>query len=74
MVLELKAELAKIKVKVKEVKNQLAITHLSLINETRHSEKSNLSLRTPFQHKYPFQNPKRKNPFAKKLKKHQKNH
>jgi len=33
IVLELKVELAKIKVEVKEIKNQLAVTHLSLISE-----------------------------------------
>jgi len=38
LVLELKVELAKIKVEVKEIKNQLAVTHLSLINERRHME------------------------------------
>ena len=63
IVLELKAELAKIKVEVKEIKNQLTIIHISLINRIGHSGKSNLSLSTPFQHKYLFQNPKTKNPF-----------
>ena len=48
IVLELKAELAKIKAEVKETKNQLAVTHLSLTNEIRHSEKSDLSLSTSF--------------------------
>jgi len=48
IVLELKAELAKIKVEVKEIKNQSTVTHLLLINETRHSEKSDLSISTPF--------------------------
>jgi len=33
VVLQLKVELAKIKVEVKEIKKQLAVTHLSLINE-----------------------------------------
>ena len=60
LVLELKAELAKIKAEVKEIMNQLAATHFSLINEIRYSEKSYLSLSTPFQHKYPFQNSKTK--------------
>jgi len=55
IVLELKAELAKVKAEVKEIKKQLAVIHLSLINEIRHSEKSDLGLSTPFQHKYPFQ-------------------
>jgi len=59
IVLELKAYLAKLMAKVKEIKNQLAVTHLSLINEFRHSGKSYLSLNTPFQHKYRF--PKSKN-------------
>jgi len=49
IVLELKANLVKIKVEVKEIKNQLAVIHLSLINEIRHSRKSDLSLST-----YPF--------------------
>jgi len=48
---------------VKEIKKQLAITHLSLVNEIRHSCKSDLGISSPFQHKYPFQNPKTKNPF-----------
>jgi len=39
LVLELKAELAKIKDEAKEIKSQLAVTHLSLINEIRHSGK-----------------------------------
>ena len=65
IVLELKANLAKIKVEVKEIKNQLAIIYLSLINEIRHSGKYELSLSTPFQHKYPFQNPKIKNLFSR---------
>jgi len=63
LVLELKAELAKIKAEVKEIKNQLAVTHLSLVNEIRHSGKSNLSINSPFHHKYPFQNPKTKKSF-----------
>jgi len=63
IILELKVELVKIKAEVKEIKNQLAVTHLSLINEIRHSEKSDLSLNTPFQHKYPFQNLKTKSSF-----------
>ena len=65
IVLELQVELAKIKTKVKEIK-KIAVTHLSLINEIRHSEKFDLSLSTPFQHKYPFQNSKIKNPFSVK--------
>ena len=40
LVLELKAEFAKIKAEVKEIKNQLAVTHLSLVNGIRHSGKS----------------------------------
>jgi len=63
LVLELKVELAKIKAEVKEIKNQLAVTDLSLVNEIRHSNKSDLGISSPFQHKYPFQNPKTKNLF-----------
>jgi len=37
IILQLKAELAKIKAKVKGIKKQLLVTHLSLINEIRHS-------------------------------------
>jgi len=59
----LKAELAKIKIEVKEIKKQVAVAHLSSTNKIRHSEKSDLSLSTPFQYKYPFQNPKIKNLF-----------
>ena len=54
--------MAKIKTEVKDIKKQLLVIHLSLINEVRHSEKSYLSISTPFQHKYPFQNQKNKNP------------
>ena len=50
IILELKADLAKIKAEVKEIKNQLAVTHLSLIKKIKHSGKSNLSLSTQFQH------------------------
>ena len=63
IVLELKAKLAKIKAKVKEIKKQLFAIHLSLVNEIRHNGKSALGISTLFQHKYPFQNPKNKNPF-----------
>jgi len=63
IILELKEELANIRAEVKEIKKQLAVTHLSLVNEIRHSGKSDLSISSPFQHKYPFQNPKTKNPF-----------
>jgi len=63
IVLELKAKLAKIKAEVKKIKKQLSITYLSLINEIRHSEKSNLSISAPFRHKYPLQNRKIKNSF-----------
>ena len=62
-VLELKEELAKIKVEVNEIKKQLAVTHLSLVNKIRHSGKSDLGISSSFQHKYPFQNLKTKNPF-----------
>ena len=63
IVLELKAELAKIKTELKDLKNQLTVVHLSLINEIRHSEKTTPKISTPFQHKYPFQSPKNKIPF-----------
>jgi len=46
-VLELKEELAKIKAEVKEIKKQLSVTHLLLINEIRHSRKFDLSISTP---------------------------
>ena len=58
--LKLKAELAKIKIELKDLKNQLTVVHLSLINEIRHSEKTTSRISTPFQHKYPFQNSKNK--------------
>jgi len=54
IVVELRAELAKIKTELKELKNQLIVVHLSLINEVRHSEKATPSISTHFQHKYPF--------------------
>ena len=60
IVLELKVELAKIKTELKDLKNQLTVVHLSLINEVRLSEKGASRISTPFQHKYPFQNPKHK--------------
>ena len=60
IVLELKAELTKIKTEVKEFKKQLSIIHLSLVNKTRHNGKSTLSISTSFQHKYHFQNAKTK--------------
>ena len=56
IVLELKVELVKIKTEAKELRNQLTIIHLSLINKVKHNEKSTSSISTPFQHKYPFQN------------------
>ena len=40
IVLELKAELVKIKTEVKELKKQVSIIHLSLVNELRHSRKN----------------------------------
>ena len=58
-VLELKTELAKIKSEVKEIRNQLSLIHLSLLNEIRHSRNATPSS-TAFQQKYPFQNPKNK--------------
>ena len=54
IVLELKDELAKIKAGLKDLKNQLTVVHLSLINEVRHSKKATPRISTPFQHKYPF--------------------
>jgi len=63
LVFRIKSRIAKMKAEVKEIKNQLAVTHLSLVNEIRHSNKSDLGISFPFQHKYPFQNPKTKNPF-----------
>ena len=60
IVLELKVELAKIKAELKELKNQLTVVHISLINEIRQSEKATPRISIPFQHKYPFQNPKNK--------------
>jgi len=35
-----------------------------LVNEIRHSGKLTLSINTPFQYKYPFQNSKNKNSFS----------
>ena len=61
--LEMKAKLTKIKTEVKELKKLLSVIHLSLINESRHSGKSNLSVTTPFQRKYPFPKPKIQNSF-----------
>jgi len=63
IVLELRVELAKIKTELIELKTQLTVVHLSLLNEVRHSEKGTLSISTPFQHKYPSQNPENKTPF-----------
>ena len=60
IVLELKAELAKIKTEVKKIKKQLSVIHLPLVNEIRLSGKLTLNVSTLFQHKYPFQNPKKK--------------
>ena len=60
IVLELKDKLAKIKIEVKEIKNQLFIIHLPLVNEIRHRGKSTINICTPFQHKYHFQNSKNK--------------
>ena len=48
---------------MKDLKNQLTVVHLSLINEVRHSEKASSKISTLFQHKYPLQNPKNKIPF-----------
>ena len=54
IILELKAELSKIKTELKDLKNQLTVIHLSLINEVRHNEKGTPRISTHFQHKYPF--------------------
>ena len=54
IVLELKAELAKIKMELEDLKNPLTVVHLSLINKVRHSEKATPRISTHFQHKYPF--------------------
>ena len=59
IILELKAELVKIKTEVKKLKKQISIIHLSLVNKVRHRIKSTSSISTPFQHKYPFQKPKK---------------
>jgi len=67
VVLELKVQLVKIKAKVKEIRKQLSVTHLSLINGIRHSEKSDSSINALFQCKYPFQYPKTKNSFPIKI-------
>ena len=48
IVLELKTELAKIKTELKDLKNQLTVVHLSLINEVRHSEEGTSKISTPF--------------------------
>ena len=54
IILELKEKLVKIKTKVKDIKKQLFVIHLSLINNIRHSKKSNMEISTPFQCKQPF--------------------
>jgi len=64
IILELREELAKIKAEVKEIKKQLAVTHLFLVNKIRYSGKSGLGISSPFHHKYPFKNPKTKNLFS----------
>ena len=48
IVLQLKAELAKIKIKVKEFKKQISVIHLSLVSEVRHSGKATSNISTPF--------------------------
>ena len=63
IVLELKVEMVNIKIEINKIMKQLFVTHLSLINEIRYSEKCNLSISTQLQHKYLFQNLKTKNPF-----------
>ena len=59
IVLELKAELAKMKTEIKEIKKQLSVIHLSLVNKIRHSRKSDLGISISFQHKYPIQKSKK---------------
>ena len=49
-------------IEVKDIKKQISIIQISLVNEVRHSRKWTLSVGIPFQHKYPFQTPKNKNP------------
>jgi len=56
--------LAKIKTEFKELKNQLTIVHFSPVNEVRHSEQATPTISSPFEHKYPLQNPKNKIPFS----------
>ena len=58
IVLELKAELVKMKTELKDLKNQLTVVYLSLINKVRHSERSSPRISTPYQDKYYFQNSK----------------
>ena len=48
IILELKAELAKLKTEIKEVKKQLTVIHLFLINDVRQSEKYDISISTMF--------------------------
>ena len=48
IVLELKADLTKIKAEVKYLKNQLIVVHLSLINKVRHSGESTSSISIHF--------------------------
>ena len=60
IILELKVEFAKIKNELKELKNQLTVVYISLINEVRHNEKGTPTISPPFQHKYLFQNSKNK--------------
>jgi len=60
IVLELKSELVKIKNEVKELKKQISVIQLSLVDKVRHSRKATSSISTLFQHKHPFQNLKNK--------------
>ena len=59
IILELKVDLAKIKIEVKELNNQLTVVHLSLINEVTYSGESMPTISILFLHKYSFQNPKK---------------
>jgi len=47
-----------------QIRRQLSVIHLSLVNEIKHGGKSTLSISTPSKHKYPFQSLKIKNPFS----------
>jgi len=48
IIFELKSKLAKINTEVKELKNQLSVIHLSLVNDVRHVVKATSSSSTSF--------------------------